>query len=669
MKLLKIISKNFKVLIRSKSSALVVILGPLLLILLVGLSFSNSTTFTLKIGVYSPDYNTLTESYISKLNDTNYKITRFSSEKDCVDNIKQSAVHTCIIFPANFEIKNGKTNEIKFYIDQTKQNFVYAVVNTISTSFTERSSELSLDMTTRIMNVITRTKASLEKTKATDIKELASSNAEILRTSKTVQDKLASNNVDTSAVSTSTGDLPKQADLLKSRILAQYSTADDLLVLAFNLTEDEDTDFTNTNKSQNYWENFFEEYDATDGLLYTSWNNSESTRKDFVNTTYKITSSVTTLVKNVETSKEVQNEAIAELKNGLDLDVAAMQDKISSANKSLNAIITDINTLSVTSAENIISPITTNIETVTPEKSHLDYLFPSLIVLLIMMISIMLSSTLIIMEKNSKAYFRNFTTPTNDIVFTIATFLTSIIIMVIQISLVLVIAAFVFKTSFAADPLNLGILIIMISSLFVLVGMAVGYLFKTEQTGMIGAISISSIFLLTSDLILPIENMPLYVQKFAEYNPFVIGSDALKKTILFSSDLIAIQREIMILGIMIVSLFIIIVIVEKIAKASFFKRFAIYRKRVAERPENIKEIFRIDGHVINDQKELYRFIKGLKRRDYKSLVFRRTNRVADFAFEVLEDKSLAEKLTKVRTRWGVLKTIEKHNLISRNAKR
>ena len=191
------------------------------------------------------------------------------------------------------------------------------------------------------------------------------------------------------------------------------------------------------------------------------------------------------------------------------------------------------------------------------------------------------------------------------------------------------------------------------------------FLFNTEQTGMIGAISISSIFLMTSDLILPIENMPIYIQKFAHYNPFVISSEALKKSILFSSDLKSIQNEIFMLGLMIVSIFIIIVIVEKIAKITFFKRFALYRKRIEERPENIREIFRIDGHLVKDQKELYRFIKGLKRREYKTLVFRRTNRVADFALEVLEDKVLAEKLSKMRTRWGILKTIEKHSLSSK----
>ncbi len=663
MKLFKIISKNFKVLVRSKSSALVVILGPLLLILLVGLSFSNSSSFTLKIGVYSPDYNILTTSYISKLNDTNYKITKFASEKECIDNIKQSAVHTCIIFPKDFEIKNGKTNEIKFYVDQTKQNFVYAVVNTITSSFTERSSELSLDMTTRIINVMTRTKTSIEKTKTSDIQAITDANNKVLSRSKYVQAKLDSNTVDTKSISSSAGNIDTKAEALKAKTLVIYNEGKNVLTLALNITGDA-TGF-GPNRTETYWENQLDDYDGFGGKLYQSLNKSVVAREELVNTSKQMTSSVVTLVKNVDNARDIEKSAIADLKNGLDLDAAAVQEKIKAANKSLSAVIDDINTLQVTSAQNIISPITTTVETVTPEKSHLDYLFPSLIVLLIMMISIMLSSTLIIMEKNSKAYFRNFTTPTNDVIFTFATFLTSVIIMVVQIGLVLLLSTFAFHTNFSGNLQNLTILILLISSLFVLIGMVVGYLFSTEQTGMIGAISVSSIFLMTSDLILPIENMPVYIQEFARYNPFVISAEALKKSLLFSSSLDSIKHEITLLGLMIVSIFVIIIIVEKIAKASFFSKFALYRKRTEERPENIKEIFRIDGHLIKDQKELYRFIKGLKRRDYKSLVFRRTNRVADFALEVLEDKELAEKLSKMRTRWGILKTIEKNNLLSR----
>lgn len=665
MKISKIISKNFKVLLRSKSSALVVILGPLLLILLVGLSFSNSTQFTLNIGVYSPVYNNLTDSYIEKIakSNENYNIKKFQSENDCVDNIKKTATHICIIFPSDFEIKNGKTNLIKLYIDQSKQNFVYAVINTVESSFSERSNELSLDMTTKIINVVTKTKTGIENTKNTNIPSALKSTNDVLANSKRAQDKLASNNVDTTVVSSSTGNLDQKSEILRNRITDQYTVAKDLMILAENITNA--GTFSDPNQTKKDWQDDVEKYDNSKGFLYQSWNNSITAKNEFVNTTNALKASVSTLVKGVQDSKDIEEQVIVELKNGLDKNVANVQTGLNSATDSLNKVIGEINTLQVTSAQNIVSPVITDVQTVVPEKSHLDYLFPSLIVLLIMLISILLSSTLIIMEKNSKAYFRNFTTPTSDLTFIISTFLTSLIIIVMQITVVLIISTLVFHTNFTISYLDLFLAIIIISSLFVLLGMMIGYIFNTEQTGMMGAISISTIFLLLSDLIVPMENMPLYLQKFAHYNPFVICSEVLKKMLIFSAKITTLKEDMILLGSIIFGIFVLIVIVEKLAKVTFFNRFALYRKKNIERPENIKEIFRMNGELITNQKELYMFIKQMKRREFKSLVYRRTNRVADFAAEVLNDKELCEKVGKLRTRWGILKAIENHNLISK----
>ena len=67
-KLIEIIKKNFRLLIRSKSSALIVLLGPLLLILLISMAFNTSSLYDIKIGTYSGEYSELSNSIIEKLN-------------------------------------------------------------------------------------------------------------------------------------------------------------------------------------------------------------------------------------------------------------------------------------------------------------------------------------------------------------------------------------------------------------------------------------------------------------------------------------------------------------------------------------------------------------------------------------------------------------------------
>ena len=62
----RIISKNLKLLIRSKSSALIIILAPLLLILLVGIAFDNANAYGLNIGVFSQSDNENVDLLIDK---------------------------------------------------------------------------------------------------------------------------------------------------------------------------------------------------------------------------------------------------------------------------------------------------------------------------------------------------------------------------------------------------------------------------------------------------------------------------------------------------------------------------------------------------------------------------------------------------------------------------
>ena len=65
--LLVLVQKNLKLLVRARASALIVILGPLLVIFLAGLAFDNTNLYAVRIGTYSPSYNDLSNSFIEKL--------------------------------------------------------------------------------------------------------------------------------------------------------------------------------------------------------------------------------------------------------------------------------------------------------------------------------------------------------------------------------------------------------------------------------------------------------------------------------------------------------------------------------------------------------------------------------------------------------------------------
>ena len=89
MKLFNIIMKNYKILFRSKASSAVVVIGPLLIILLVGLAFNNNQSFQVNVGTYAPEKTALTNQFIDNLKAEGYEIFEYNSKAECIRKIEE----------------------------------------------------------------------------------------------------------------------------------------------------------------------------------------------------------------------------------------------------------------------------------------------------------------------------------------------------------------------------------------------------------------------------------------------------------------------------------------------------------------------------------------------------------------------------------------------------
>jgi hypothetical protein len=157
MRLKEVIKKNILLLLRSNISTLVLILGPILIIMLVGFSFSTSS-YNLKIGVFSEKYSDMSNSFVEKLRTEGYGMVKFDDESTCIENVKYGNTHACIVFPADMSLNNEAANVVKFYVDQSKLNLVYLVMSSIQSSMGEKSNEISMDLTNKIVTALKNTK-------------------------------------------------------------------------------------------------------------------------------------------------------------------------------------------------------------------------------------------------------------------------------------------------------------------------------------------------------------------------------------------------------------------------------------------------------------------------------------------------------------------------------
>ena len=194
-----------------------------------------------------------------------------------------------------------------------------------------------------------------------------------------------------------------------------------------------------------------------------------------------------------------------------------------------------------------------------------------------MFVSILLASTVVIKEKLSKAFFRNYITPTSSLTFIFGTFLTNILIVAIQLAILFIVIGVFFQRDVITTLANASFLLLLIATIFIFIGMIIGYIFNSEETAMLGAIAVGSIFLIFSNTILPIESIPATLRQIFQFNPFILSEGILKKVIIFKVGLGSLTTDLYLLLGYIVVLFVLLVVIEKITQKTYLLKKYIVR--------------------------------------------------------------------------------------------
>ena len=466
-KLTEVIKKNLRLLIRSKSSALIVLVGPLLLILLISMAFNTSSLYDIKIGTYSGEYSSLSDSITEKLSDDEFKVIRMNSADDCINSIKSNDLHVCAIFPDNLGINTEE--KIEFYVDKSRINLVYIIINSISTKISTKSTELSTALTSTLLDSINTADSEIDDLSGI-VTQLSVDLKEIKSDVDSVQGTLNDINNGTNVT------------LLSDK-------ADEL-----NLTGDA-------------------------GDLVNNYRN-------LVNSIFNgLTGSGSGL-------------------NSSSIKLEAQINNVEDVDSSLDKIKNNFNSIEIKEVSKIVSPISTEIKPISSETTHFAYTFPALLVIVMLFSGLLVASTTIMEEKSSKAFFRNFITPTPNVIFLIGSYLSNLLILLSQVLIIFAVMYLISNAIISTDIIiNLIIIILLTGSVFILLGMLVGYLFKSGETANLAVISLACILLFFSNTILPLETLPIAIRSVANYNPFILGADALKEILLFKAPLSAISTQ------------------------------------------------------------------------------------------------------------------------------
>jgi len=556
--------KNLKLLFRSRGSALVVIFAPLLIVLLLGLSYNTSGAYGINIGVFSPsstDANDFGE-FTKILEQEEFSITKYEKSIDeCLEDMKRGQTHTCLTLPANLKVEDNVPKEIIFHVDPSRINLVWMIQETLQSKFNIKSAEISKELTSDLLSTIDKTRTGIDAQKVSAASASAQS-GEVSGINSDIKTKLTA--LDSNPIAN------KYDSTLINATLTLLATAQERNNAAMEAkgTDENSTDILSRMLK-----------DTRDALVKidTKLRSNTST-----NVTIGEGVSIESLVNGIQADINLANAKLAaaasvirQASANIDTGSAKLQtttEDLGKIQESLDEMSKNLAGIKVTEAGTVAAPITMKVEKVAVQGTYLSYLFPALLILVIMFSSLPLGTTLVMIEKNNPAFFRNFFLPVRKVTFIASIYLTNLVLILIQIAVILGISMIFLRDSYAQLP-YVALILFIAASLFTFIGMAVGYVFTSEETGVLASISLGSVFLLISGVIFPLEGVSAVLRKFVVFNPFVIAEKLVRQTFLFKAGINEIYMDLLILLTYAVVMFLGILIMETLLHKHLSHKF------------------------------------------------------------------------------------------------
>ncbi len=558
MRALTILFKNIKVLLRSKSSALIVLLAPLLIVMIIGFGFSDASQSAISVGVFNAEESELSLRLINNLNTSENNLIFYKNENECVQSIKDGATTTCVIFPKGLSLTDESINEITFYVDESRINLVYKIISTLNANIDVGNTEVTEEITTRLLEILKKTSDEVDASTITLVSVKKSLDS-LISSTDLARSKLS--NMDIPEITASVSSYASTANKINIDFLDLRTDARGVISEGYDLIEAINSSETDK----------FENELGQLNLSYNKTTNLSKTITDLKNSLTTAGKEIDRAKTKLKTSRDVKG-VVLEMITSANNDIELNQKSVEEVKSRQEDISGEVASFKITNPELIAKPIKTKIESVTTKNTRITYSFPYLLMLVVLFVATMLSSTLVMLDKKSRAYFRNFTIPLSNLFLIFMTYITTLLILIVQVAIIMCVVKFGLDVPVLNNIAISALIIFAGISVFSLLGIVIGNLFSTFESITMTTIAIGSIFIFLSNLILPLETLSPEIQQIARYNPYVITSETIRKVMLFNTGIEMIVDDLLILGIYCAVAAIIIIIINRIYSSKFFTR-------------------------------------------------------------------------------------------------
>ena len=392
------------------------------------------------------------------------------------------------------------------------------------------------------------------------------------------------------------------------------------------------------------------EYDEMTAILAGEGANITSDINGLISSLDTLSTELSSVISNVETA--------AASSATISTNIAEIATSIESIKSGLNQIETNANTINALAGENIENEFEIQINEIVSSSDKSLFMFPYYLVLLILFVGMMLASNLIIIEKQSLAFFRNHTSPTSDVTHLLARFTTNFIILLLQVAAVLAAGYFLLDIPIFDNYAVTATILLLTITFFIFLGYLIGYLFKTQEGMTIAFISIGSISAFLSNLILPIETFSYNIRTVLMYNPYVLCSELLKKSLVFNTGFVQLGTELWALVGYVSIIILTVLILQQVSLSQF--SFNMSKRSVLKRSHITRDNkFKLnDGTLIEDLEELSVALQEMEDEEFRQYGLRKNNEFALWIKDIFKLKSVAKKISRTDSRKEAIRIIE-----------
>ncbi len=536
-KLGQIVMKNFRELIDNKLSLFILILGPLIIISLLGIYYYSDNSHSINLGIYGNNESKLMPIYVQGFKDNGFNVINYDSVLGCEDAIKIGIVHACVIFPNDFKLANNQTNIIKVEVDESKGKVVNLLEHSIYITIETQNQKIQLEQTNMLIDSVEKT----EKTVKLWQENLSQANLVVLKLEKN-NEKIKQNILQIETIynydDLNIGDISTGVNKVNGSVNSAINSS---LTLVLEIKSDI-ANITSVLDNGNVTgsdiikiETLTKDTKSTISSLETKLS-SLSKDKYEINKLVKELSDLQLELSDLESQLNTKYNLIKTDLGNVTREQTNLGNILNDINVSTVILLNDLNKIEIRDSVVLVKPVSVEVSNVsTKADNKLTAIFPALIASLIMIISLFIASTFILQDRKSEANFRNYMSQTSGFLFLIGNFLSIFLIVFLQMSIIILVYYLIFlKVSFLKALLVI-LIIIPIISFFVILGMFIGNVSKSETVNSIFLFVLIFCFLTFSGILMPIESLSYLMQKLSMLNPYIISEGILRKLIVMES--------------------------------------------------------------------------------------------------------------------------------------